>query len=310
LLRPDSLAVTGRLDGHTPVNGLAFTQDGRRLVSWAGNRDSPDGESVVVWDLAGRKPAGPAFGQVWPDHGGGLLADRSTLLLLQHGRDPATAPSVVAWNIDARTPSTAYDLPTAGVDTVVVAPSGGLVALGSAALGPLVLNPATGEQWRLPTAGRPLAFSPDGSALVVAAGNAVQLWDLDHRTVRPGAGDGHRGDVVAAAFAADGATLATVGADGAIVLWDARAAHMVRSIPGFARPVRSVVFGADGRTLFTAGDDGALVAWDLQGGRGLAARLPQWSPVALACAVAGRDLSPEEWRRFLPDRSYLHVCPA
>lgn len=29
-----------------------------------------------------------------------------------------------------------------------------------------------------------------------------------------------------------------------------------------------------------------------------------------ACQIAGRDLTPSEWRDLLPNRSYRHVCPS
>ena len=98
--------------GHAPVEGLAFTPDGRRLVSWAGTAAEPAPASVVVWDLGSRQPDGAAFGRAWPDAGGGLLADGSTLILTQHAADQPVS-AIVAWSLDSRTPSTAYDLPTA-----------------------------------------------------------------------------------------------------------------------------------------------------------------------------------------------------
>jgi hypothetical protein len=83
----------------------------------------------------------------------------------------------------------------------------------------------------------------------------------------------------------------------------------VRTLTGGHSAVRSVQFGAD-RTMIYAIHDGAVLAWDLTGSRGAGARLavdPQASQ-SLACALAGREMSPEEWRRFLPDRPYQRVC--
>src|SRR6266545_4969068 len=45
--------------------------------------------------------------------------------------------------------------------------------------------------------------------------------------------------------------------------------------------------------------NGALHSWDLDPA--------SW--VRRACAIAGRDMTPEEWRRVLPARPYRHVCP-
>ena len=186
LLDPRTLAVTATLDypGHAPVTGLAFTPGNEhRLVSWGRGEDA----SIVVWDLASRRPTGSAFGQPWPG-GGGLLADRTTLVVAQHA---ANAPAVAAaWSVEARTPSTVYPLPPAAVDSVLVSPDGRLVVLGSAA-GSLVFEPATGVARTVPAARLPLAVSPDGHTLLAADGTDVLLWDIE--TARPERPTGTRG---------------------------------------------------------------------------------------------------------------------
>jgi hypothetical protein len=54
----------------------------------------------------------------------------------------------------------------------------------------------------------------------------------------------------------------------------------------------------DGRSLVTPGFDGATVLWDIDPA--------SWSEAA--CAIAGRDLSDEEWDRYLPGRDHHEVC--
>jgi hypothetical protein len=60
----------------------------------------------------------------------------------------------------------------------------------------------------------------------------------------------------------------------------------------------AVSFDPTGRNLFTGGDDGEVVVWHADPDR--------W--VALACDLAGRTLSRDEWRRYLGDRSYDPGC--
>ena len=95
-----------------------------------------------------------------------------------------------------------------------------------------------------------------------------------------------------------------------MIVWDATTLQPVRSFAGGRLAPRSVAFGPDGGTLYTAGDDGGLLAWDLTGTRGLASRLGADNAVALACTLAGRDLTADEWHRFLPDRPARAVCTA
>ncbi len=315
LLRADTLSTQATLDypGHGPINGLAFTPDGRRLISWGGSRTSAgtDAASIVVWDLASRRPTGSAFGQVWPDLGGGLLADRVTLVLAQHGRDPQAPATAVGWNIDARTPSSAYELPASTVDKLLVSADGTQIAIGSGSA-TVVLTPAQDTSRQLPGARLPLAFSPDGRTLLAAAGTDVQLWDVARAQTRSTAA--HRGEVTAAAWSSDGASFATVGTDGTAVVWSTATRAPLRSFSAGPVPMQAVSFAPDNKTLYTIGANGAVLSWDLTGSRGIATSLAGTTDsdpalLTLACALAGRDLSPEEWHTYLPDRPYQDVCP-
>jgi WD40 repeat protein len=310
----DSLNTTGRLDlaGHGPVNGLAFTPDGRRLVSWGGARTetSQPPTSIVVWDLSSKQPIGPAFGQAWPDAGGGLLADGVTLLLAQHDADAAKAPTAVAWSIEARTPSTAYELPTMGINAMHLSSDGRYVMLGTAE-GTRIVDLTAGITRLIAGATKPLALSPDGRTLLTADGANVGVWDLvtgrrTRQAVR------HSGEVLGAAWSADAGRFASVGADGLVIVWDAGTLQPVKALTGHGGAVRMVRFSADGGMLYTVGADGSLFAWDLTGKRGVGGRSGgnTSASIALACALAGRDITEQEWQTYLPNRSYRHVCAA
>jgi WD40 repeat protein len=300
------------IDGHGPVNGLAFTPDGRRLVSWGGGvlpTQPSAAASIVVWDVAGRQPVGAAFGEAWPGPGGGLAADGATLILAQHAPDRTVAP--VAWNIDARTPSTAYPLPGGEVESVWLSANGRSVVLGGAG-GSTVVDLATGEMRALAGAVRPLALSPDGATLLTADGADVIIWDVPTAD-RRGTASGSMGDVLIAGWAPDGRAFASAASDGRITIWDAQTLRPSRVLAGNGIAAHAVAFAADGRTIFSAALDGPVLAWDLTGTSGVGADLPPASDVqrlaSMACSVAGRDLSREEWARFLPGRPYQHVCP-
>jgi WD40 repeat protein len=242
-----------------------------------------------------------------------LLADQVTLVLAQHGGDSASPATPIAWNIDARTPSTTYNLPTSAVDSLIVAPDGSLVALASGH-NTVVVSPAAGTSRVLPGAVTPLAFSADSRLLLAADGSQAQVWDLRTTGGTPRLFVAHRDHVLAAAFSSDDTRFATVGADGTAVVWNLADLSPVHSFTVGASQLTAVRFSPDNRTLLVVGADGGVLAFDLTGGRGVGAALtttPDTDPalVQLACRLAGRGLTGDEWRTYLPDRAFQQVCP-
>jgi hypothetical protein len=251
------------------------------VASWGGS-------GIAVWDVAAQRALASPFGSVPTPVGGGLLADGVTLVL----------PGPVAWDLDARTPSTAYQLPT-GATAVVVATGGRFVALQIGA-SVQVLEPATGHLRTLSGATRPVAVSPDGRTVVTADGDVAGVWDVAtgvRREVRPG------GAVLGAAFAPDGRSFTGTGDDGHAVVWDVASLSVLKTYAVPGGPLAG--FAADGRTVFTAGPAG-LYSWAVAGSRPAEDGA---SPRSVACALAGRDLTPAEWQAVAPSLPYHHVCP-
>ncbi len=73
----------------------------------------------------------------------------------------------------------------------------------------------------LPADGPAVAFSPDGSKLAMVTSFTVVIYDVKAR--RGQAENGHGKAVTGLTFSPDGATLATAGEDGIILLWDVNA---------------------------------------------------------------------------------------
>jgi WD40 repeat protein len=147
-----------------------------------------------------------------------------------------------------------------------------------------------------------VAFSPDGKTL--ASGSArsgtIILWDVATGQPIGAPLAGHTGGVLSVAFSSDGESLASGSTDQTIRLWDVDTGQP-RGEP-LAVPmasVKSVAFSPDGKTLASGSWDGTIILWDMS--------VESWKEHA--CRAAGRNLTLEEWQRYLGDKPYELTCP-
>jgi WD40 repeat protein len=138
--------------------------------------------------------------------------------------------------------------------------------------------------------------SPDGTRMVVTGPDGrVRLLDVDQQTyIDPDS----KWSWGMPAFAHDGSQYAVVQAE-RIRLWDGQTGEYQASLP---LPTRagtfSISYRPDGTGLVIASTDGRTWTADT--------RIERW--VDRACAIAGRNLSHEEWDQFFPDRAYERTC--
>jgi WD40 repeat protein/DNA-binding SARP family transcriptional activator len=140
-------------------------------------------------------------------------------------------------------------------------------------------------------------MSSDGTRMMVTGpGVRVRLLDLDElEYVGPDSG-WQWGDP---AFAPDGSQYA-VAEEGRIRLWDGRTGRYQASLPLPSRVGKySIAYRPDSRALVIASTDGRT--WTA------ATRIDQWDD--RACAIAGRNLTPEEWEQYFPNAPYERTCP-
>jgi WD40 repeat protein/DNA-binding SARP family transcriptional activator len=206
------------------------------------------------------------------------------------------------------------------------------------------------RQWMTTGHGRisTVAFSPDGKTIAACRDNgSVLLYDARtghlERTLHP---EG-TSDLLftTAAYARDGKILATGTAAGIVQLWNpATGAQIGHPTLVAAAPVASIDFDPTGERFATTGaSDGLAKLWTTGTQQQFGATFPgdpgQWGeaqytpdgsklivvyqdgtgfvwPVSLpdweaqACTVAGRNLTREEWSRFIGNRRYAAVCPS
>jgi WD40 repeat protein len=185
-----------------------------------------------------------------------------------------------------------------------------------------------------------LAFTADGRELVASdcctAGAAFAGWDA-----RSGAQRFRRQvtetNPPAFALSPKANTLAIAAEDNRLLWWDARTGRTLQT-PTKVAAAPQLAFSPDGRLLAMSSAPVLLldVATRKPVGSGFlvekgwipdiafapnghlrifgSAAMSEW-PTDLptlqraACQIAGRDLTPDEWRDLLPNRPYRHVCP-
>src|SRR5262249_42519508 len=137
----------------------------------------------------------------------------------------------------------------------------------------------------------------------------ILVWNLAGGRLRSAPWIGHVGDVSAVAFSADGTTMATgscgkvagSGAcrEGEILLWEVASRKAVSPpLRAHHGQVEGLAFGREGQALVSWGSENHLIVWTVD--------VDSWKEQA--CRKANRNLSPEEWGRFLPDERYRKTC--
>ncbi|MFD4178294.1 protein kinase domain-containing protein [Streptomyces anulatus] len=184
-------------------------------------------------------------------------------------------------------------------------------------------------------------FSRDSERLMTASGAEVTLNSGALRRTALGRNPGAR-----LSLSPDGRFVAVLQANGWLELWDGAARERKALIPSdlvpgaarFGQPLGSMAFSDDGSLLAVAVQNDSVQLWDTGAGlplgkpltftgqridslafdgttlrtvSGTAVRTLDLSPDRLAaqvCRRAGRDITPEEWRTYIPDAPYRSLC--
>jgi WD40 repeat protein len=322
------------------IASLAFSPDGKTLVSGGGD--------VVLWDAIRRSPLAILTPERQADVPTNVSnPDVTKRVVFRHGGSIVAwisrfGPEIVMWDVSRS--RLIGKIPVAAND-IAFSPDGRVLA--SVAKQLVLWDVATRRRISTLTGHKDavdgVAFSPNGKLLasISSYSGSVFLWELPSRRkvgsiVLPAGID----YLARVSFSPDGRILA-VGASRQIILWDvashARIATLAKedffqqSIGG-----SSVVFSPDGRVLASAatGFISEVLLWDVDRGTSLG-HLPGSNTVAFSpdgkvlalgkneitlwkideeewfrhlCAVVGRNLTYEEWDKFLPGWKYRKTC--
>ena len=277
------------------VSTLAFSPDGRTLVSGAGgNWSDVKSWKLNLWDVATKEKIA-TFG--WGRHSvafspdGKIIASGSTYLW-----DAITGQELARFSHEK------------SVNSISFSPDGTLLACGVDDNTVRLWEVKTGQNvatFRHKSKVYSVAFSPDGK--IVASGSAdttIKLWDVETGTEIITIHN--QGYITAVTFSSDGKTLAWASSK-TIRLWDVatRTDIVIFENPVFR--INSVAFSPDGKTLISASHaDGIVKLWDIETGSTVDlehTRVDQWrgddaisfSPDSTILASGTRDGAIKLW---------------
>jgi WD40 repeat protein len=293
-----------KLEQGNYIGAVAFSPDGRLLATGS------DYKTVVLWNVSD-----PDHVTRYPNPLTGNTGGITALRFSPDGRTLRSAgyhTDLVEWDVtDPERPrETGKNLLNASALFADFSPDGRVLVAGRSVEGEpdggLVLRDVgdLGDVRELGTIGDrstgAAAFSPDGKVLATT-GAKVVLWDLgDPAAPRQFAGVLATSDVTSGvAFSPDGRTLAVGDRNNGVLLWNVEDPNRPRGTgapllghEGSVQPTLS--FSADGRTLLSGAYDGKAILWDVSKLRDAREHVME-----LACERAGRELTADEWSRYV-----------
>jgi hypothetical protein len=274
-LRATTLSGSSRGDQIARIIGLAYTPDGKEVVS-AGSEGL-----VRFWEPVGIREArtidllaggGDTASQLREF---AISADGRYLAATGSGRDVLhrrLIEGIWIWSVAENRLLRTIEVQTTGLQSLAFSPEGASLATGDRAGRIQLWDVSSGEELLTlklgETAISGLAFSPDGMTLAATSlGNGIQLWDLGGGRALGAVDLGSPPLALSPRFSPDGKLLAFGTPGGEVILWDRRARKQRLSVRVKASSSLAVTFSPDSQSVAVCGeDDGQIIVFNTRTG--------------------------------------------
>ena len=296
-------AELGKTIGRGTSN-VAFDHEGKTLV-WGHEHGL-----ISLWDVPNDQALDSSFV--------GHKSMVRSVALSPNGKKLASGHEdgmITLWNMKDRKVFHQLQSHTKSVNSLAFSPDGKLLGSGGQDEVLVVWDVERGKRIEPPLTGHKgpinkVAFSPDGILLASASRNestGVILWDVQtHKRLDLPLGE-DRSAVLGLAWSPDGRIMVSGGAGfttgtigkGRITLWDM--ATRQRLNPHLAHiedVVTSVAMSPDGKTVASSTFMDGIMLWDID--------INSWQ--AMACRIVHRNLTRQEWLRYLGEAPYHETC--
>ncbi|MBL4683967.1 MAG: WD40 repeat domain-containing protein [Nannocystaceae bacterium] len=276
-----------------PVNALAFTPGGERLLSVSSDR------TVIAWAIDNEAPP-----EVWRGH-----RDEIHTLAMSPSGDFAFSAgldgAILRWPLADGQRGTAAELRghEGEVLKLRISNDGKLLASASADRRARLWDVATGSPTLVfrghDEAVSAVAFGPKQALATAGHDRKILVWDLGSKypDESPRALLGHEQTINDLTFVGETDLLVSASNDATIRVWQLSTGAST-TLVGNDRPVTRVMVGPRGRMLLSTGYDGTVRMWPLD------AEVLQW----LVCDAVGRPVDVTTWNTFFGGSPPPRVC--
>jgi WD40 repeat protein len=301
-------AEVRRFEGHAPLNSVAFSPDGRHIVSGAGQRmrDGTD-NALRLWDLGTGREVHRFEGHGQRVNAVAYCSDGLQIVSCSADK------TVRLWNTATGRCRT-FEGHDDEVTAFAISPSGRYIVSASLDKRSLIWEIATGKGGSSAGPGsaalaiaiywdkndellpESIAFGLRGGSLYL---RGIHVRRIHRRTVYL---SGHTDDLTSACFSPDGKKIVSGSKDKTIRVWEVATQHC-RRFRGHTGEVTAVAFSPDGRHIASASSDHTVRLWGAESGRSLCFKghghtvsSVAFSPDGKHIASASQDQTVRIWR--------------